>query len=401
MREVCLINNVLLIAEGRIATVQLLESTLAHLVAQGEISLSTLLEKDVKSEHFSAGTLPVLVRTCTQDSVKLAKTLRRHGVPYAFYIDDNFWKMDASTTLGAYYSDPVVQRRLDFVTRHAHIVIASTPLLTDFVRQFNANTVHLDAAHDFTLIPELPPLPEHAGQIRFGFAGSAYRGVDVEALEAEIVALLDSDARLEFEVIGAQVALGDHPRIRVWGYLDSYEEYVALQRSREWHFALAPLGDGEAKRYKTDVKYREYGAQGIPAIYQDAPPYETVRDQHTGLLAGKARSWTDAMSMFIADAELRASVRAAARKDVEQRYGADRVAPLWLAALRSVPWRALSDTERAQLLADIDKGPPRASVIRARFWALWRFARVEAAREGVAQVARRTVRFIWRRVRRR
>ena len=76
-------------------------------------------------------------------------------------------------------------------------------------------------------------------------------------------------------------------------------------------------------------------------------------------------------------------------------------APLWLAALRSVPWRALSDTERAQLLADIDKGPSRASVMRARLWALWRFARVEAAREGVAPVARRTVRFIWRRVRRR
>src|SRR5690606_23668458 len=109
--------------------------------------------------------------------------------------DDNFWKLDPSTAIGKYYRSRAVQKRLTFVLSNAHLVIASTPLLAEYVRRYNQQVVQLDAAHNFSAVPSLPATEEMKETVRFGFAASAYRGVDLDPLLPEILKLLDANPR--------------------------------------------------------------------------------------------------------------------------------------------------------------------------------------------------------------
>ena len=58
-----------------------------------------------------------------------------------------------------------------------------------------------------------------------------------------------------------------------------------MRQSLRWDFAIAPLEDDPFTRCKSDLKYLDYGALAIPAVFSDVRPYcETVRHRETGLV---------------------------------------------------------------------------------------------------------------------
>src|SRR5664279_4489243 len=96
--------DVLMIAEHRTATVSLLEQLLAHLEATTSLTTRTRLLHELRAADFTPGTFPLVVRSCNPSASRLAKTLRRHGVAYGFYLDDNFWLLDPETAIGRHYA---------------------------------------------------------------------------------------------------------------------------------------------------------------------------------------------------------------------------------------------------------------------------------------------------------
>jgi hypothetical protein len=94
---------------------------------------------------------------------------------------------------------------------------------------------------------------------------------------------------------------------------------------------LAPMADVPANLYKTNNKYREYGAMHIAGIYTNTSPYkESVSDGVTGLLVEhSANAWRHALEQLIRDKELRDRIADAAYADVRTRYAQDVVAEQW------------------------------------------------------------------------
>jgi glycosyltransferase involved in cell wall biosynthesis len=397
-------SDVLMIAEHRTATVSLLEQLLAHLQSTTSLRTRTRLLHELRATHLTSETYPFIVRSCNPSAHRLAKTLRRHGVAYGFYLDDNFWLLDPETPLGRHYAARGTRRRLDAIVRHASPVITATALLRDFVRTtLNEDAIQLDAFFDLSLIPDLPPAPRSHRITRGGFAGSTSRVGDLVDVFADVLRTLDAHDDVEFEVIGADDGAlpVHHPRLRTFPHLPSYEEYVAFQRSREWDFALAPLGSSASNLYKTDNKYREYAAQGIPGVYQDSPAYDAVRDGSTGLLAGATRSWHDAMERYIADPELRARIRRDARQDVEKRCSLAVVAPQWERFFDSAP----SAGQEPGRMEAITRALARQSSLSARaglrIRQLVANALEELSERGLRSTVKRTARFVGKRVSRR
>ncbi len=386
--------EVLLISEAPIATVQLLEQVLEAVAATTSLRTRSTTLADLTADDFTPTTFPLLVRTADLAAHRLVRELRRQSIPYGFYLDDNFWLLDPDTEIGRYYAGRALRQRLEQIVRGAHTVIASTPLLRDYVRRFNRATIQLESFFDFSLVPELPSVQRTRATVRGGFAASAHRGSDLEPVLADIVSALQAHPELEFEIIGVDDdALARHPRIRTFAYLDSYAEYSRFQRRRAWDFGLAPLGGALSNLYKTDNKFREYAAHGIPGIYQDLPPYAAVRDGETGLLAGGTRTWRDAIELYVSDPALRERVRVAARADAEDRCSLDKIAPLWAEFFESAPE---AGPTVASLRARLRRRRRPHEVSRARLLVAYGLER--AREQGILATGLQTVRFVARRV---
>jgi len=389
--------DVLMIAEHRTATVSLLEQLLAHLEATTSLTTRTRLLHELRAADFTSGTYPLVVRSCSPSAGRLTRTLGRHGVAYGFYLDDNFWLLDPETAIGRHYAARGTRRRLDSIVRHASPVITATALLREYVRAtLGADATQLDSFFDFTLIPKLPPAPPSRPFVRGGFAGSTSRVGDLVDIVADVIRVLDAHPNVEFEIIGVdEGALPvHHPRLRTFPHVPSYAEYVAFQRSREWDFALAPLGSAASNLYKTDNKYREYAAQGIPGVYQDAPAYDAVRDGETGLRVGEAQSWRDAIERYVADPGLRARVRRDARRDVEERCSLAVVAPHWERFFVSAPRAGEAPGQFDGFVRALSRqaSAPSRAALRAR--ELVANAREELSERGPRAAAKRTGRFV-------
>jgi GT2 family glycosyltransferase/glycosyltransferase involved in cell wall biosynthesis len=97
----------------------------------------------------------------------------------------------------------------------------------------------------------------------------------------------------------------------------AYPDFVPWlrSRSRDWTIAVAPLRDAPFNRNKSDLKYLEYAALGLPAIYSDVVPYrDSVRHEVTGLLTeNSTAAWSAAILRLASDADLRARLAGEAR----------------------------------------------------------------------------------------
>jgi GT2 family glycosyltransferase len=97
----------------------------------------------------------------------------------------------------------------------------------------------------------------------------------------------------------------------------AYPDFVPWLRSRshDWTIAVAPLRDAPFNRNKSDLKYLEYAALGLPAIYSDVVPYrDSVRHEVTGLLTeNSTAAWSAAILRLASDADLRTRLAGEAR----------------------------------------------------------------------------------------
>ena len=97
-------------------------------------------------------------------------------------------------------------------------------------------------------------------------------------------------------------------------HADAYPNFVPWMRQNlRWDVAIAPLEDDAFTSCKSDLKYLDYGALGIPGVFSDVRPYrDTVRHGETGLLAANdEKAWADALEEIVGDAALRARLAGA------------------------------------------------------------------------------------------
>ncbi|CAB3732774.1 hypothetical protein LMG22037_05738 [Paraburkholderia phenoliruptrix] len=325
--------NIKLVIEGDIPTNQIIERLLVEAVGTVGTVEKLLLSEFTPSTLFDGG-LVIMSRTASPASLPMIEWMKAHNVPFAYYVDDNFWELEGDTPLVQFYKSAPVQHTLDLTVRDAKTVIVNAPRLGEYIksRYPGADITLLNAPFDFSLVEEVPCPDRSVQEVRIGFAGSVTRAADfVEILPAlrYVRDRYPNDTLTFFgycppELIGSE-------RVTYVPHVSNYSEFIKLKASHRLDIGLAPMAASSANLYKTNNKYREYGALGIAGVYTNTSPYaECVADGETGLLVSHSvEAWRDALERLVVDRELRARIAVAAYEDVKTNYSQKVVALQW------------------------------------------------------------------------
>lgn len=327
--EMIIAPEILLVAEADIATTQIIEQIVGACAPHGVTYRKKLLS-ELDTDDFAPNTLPLFLRCADPQALTWIRALVTSDRAYAYYIDDNFWRITGSTPIADYYRHPLVRASLEFSIKHARMVITSSQELARFLSRFTNRLSVLPAPFDFSLVENLSA--PHTDEIRIGFAGSTSRSDDLELIAPILGPTLDMFPSAVFEFAGVMprgISVGE--RVRFFPYDGDYARYVRFQRRRGWAVGLAPLLDHEANRCKTDNKYREYGGCGIAGIFSDIPPYRNVVEHGvTGLVVENSEAaWRGAINRLISRPDERARIADQAHRDVKLRCDLNRVAAEW------------------------------------------------------------------------
>ncbi len=314
----------LLIADGDIPTTDMIARVIREAFGEVEIVYPSTLPNVHLDDR-----VVIISRLCLPALSWLPEYLKQRGVVYNYFLDDNFFELDVQydPQNGAFFAHPATRECLArFINCANRVIVMSEVLAADLQRRFPAIEVHAIAAPiDLALIDSQRSVQESASREKFRVGYPSTRRTNVSELVTEIVmnALARYGDQIEFEFIGwIPDALINVQGACLFPAVNGYEVYAATVMSRRWDAALAPLMHSNFENCKTNLKYREYAAFGIPGIYSNVPLFAScVQSGRTGLLAdNRADDWLRAIEQLRGDVALRHAVARAAREDVERHH---------------------------------------------------------------------------------
>ncbi len=269
---------------------------------------------------------------------------RSEGKPVIFDIDDLIFELPADhpDRLNGYYEDSLVDMLRGLVDADA--VTVSTEPLRAYYRAFNDNIVVLPNYLDGQVWRNLP-LQRHRDAaahepVVIGYMGGESHLRDLEYIEPVLRRLAERYGKnliLRFyggKPPAALVESFDLCPVE-WLPLDSkdYRRFAELFAQARCDIAIAPLVDNPFNRCKSPIKFLEYSALSLPAVYSNIPPYsEVVSDGVTGLLAHTSDEWEQHLRELIDVPELRHKLGDNAFADIEQNWLLEDHAEQWRAA---------------------------------------------------------------------
>ena len=302
---------------------------LSHPSLTGDIALThgTRLPADGALDAVIVERLPhVSPELALAESERLTCELETRGIPYIYATDDNLLDLGGRRPWEA-APDREARAAVRLLARRAAGIIVSTEALRERMENLNPRVVTIPNFLDERLFGPATGPKLANDQVVIGYMGTRTHDADLRmilrplrdllgrargSVRLEVVGVVD-DASLTAYFDALPVSRLDpgadeaYPRFPGW-----------MRRSLRWDFAVAPLSDEPFERCKSDLKYLDYAALGIPALFSDVRPYrQAVRHRETGLLVpNRPDAWTEAFEEAAGDRSLRVRLARAASDEV-------------------------------------------------------------------------------------
>jgi len=302
---------------------------------------------------------------CEQDAIQLVAEVRRRGATLIYTLDDNLLDLGLDEE-----GDAVTEatlRATRYFIKAADGLIVSTPALGKRMAALNSKVVVVPNALDERLFKPQARTIARSGScadgaaagdslIRIGYMGTLTHAHDLQIVVEPLRKLLFRYAdRVRFEILG--VSSGQDQIKRMFGpvvkFLEPaggarYERFSHWLRANvHWDIGLAPLSARSFNRYKSDIKYLDYGVMGIPGIFSNVGPYPaTVRSGVNGMVVeNDVEEWYRAMEALVLDEDLRRRLAACAYEHVVTERTLDARAGDWIRAINDIRLHAKLSTK--------------------------------------------------------
>lgn len=231
-----------------------------------------------------------------------------------FEIDDDLFHVHPSNAR-AYnmYSNHLVQARLARNAAVAKAVFVSTEPLAEVMRQHNDRVFVLPNCVVQRLIDETTYHCDDTFVV--GWAGSGTHALDFGEIAGALHSFQRRHPAALFHTIGGNYLQGvgiNKYKVKVTKWKTNVWDYY---KSINFDVCVIPLANDVFNHCKSDIKFVEMAALGIPVIASDVGPYRaSIVHGKTGFLASRRGDWSHYLNMLAADPGLRAEISANAKQ---------------------------------------------------------------------------------------
>ena len=141
-------------------------------------------------------------------------------------------------------------------------------------------------------------------RLTIGWAGGSSHFQDFAAVKSDLKTFLRRNPDVDMHFIGENYGeLVGRPDARYTGWSANLVDYLS---KLDFDIGLAPLAYHRFNRSKSDLKFLEYSALGIPVVASDFGPYgESVIHGVTGFLVKHPHEWSRYLRDLVNDDDMR------------------------------------------------------------------------------------------------
>lgn len=240
---------------------------------------------------------------------------RRGDTKLVFEVDDDLFNTHHTSKIShAFFSRPEIQDNLRANIEVADLVTVTTEHLAEQLAPLNRNVTVLPNCIPAALLDVNPP---HADdKVTIGWAGGHTHAIDWRGPAEHVARFVRRNPNTELHLMGWKPdllwSLTPPQRRRYTDWIDDVED---LHRSIDFHLGVIPLWDNVFNRSKSDLKFLELAALGIPAVCSNVGPYSiSVQHGQTGMLVSRPNEWNSHLRDLAQDECLRKATGESARK---------------------------------------------------------------------------------------
>lgn len=258
----------------------------------------------------------------------VVKICKEKNISLIYEIDDDLLNIEQSHPEYEFYSSR--SNSVLYMLENADLITVSTEELRNRYEKYNKNIRVIRNALDENLWCKKSN-KKSTDSIKIGYIGSFTHDNDLLIIKDAIInskkKYAKRNIKIDFYVIGIMKSSDKEPWINTINIPNNkkvYPEFVKwLKEIVDFDFALAPLADNNINKSKSELKYLEYTALGLPGIYSDNGPFsKVISNEKNGLLVNNnsTKIWEEQISKLIENKLLYNKILDNATKDIKQNY---------------------------------------------------------------------------------
>lgn len=271
-------------------------------------------------------------------AMRLVRYAKENGIAVVFDNDDNLAAVPKNNSSYKEYGGAVgtrVQQTINKIIAVADLVTSPSAMLCEHYRERGAAHVQMIENYVRDELPGIPAQPE-AGSVRIGWLAGAEHHLDVERvpIRAALERLLDAQPTARVTSIGVGLGIRDerYRHVRRMDFVQLPSEMLTFD------IGIAPLADIPFNHGRSNLKVKEYSAQGIPWLASPIGPYVGLGEKQGGRLVPDD-GWFAALDRLASkERERRKLAKRAQKWGAEQTVG--RNGEVWEQALERAVARA-------------------------------------------------------------
>jgi glycosyltransferase involved in cell wall biosynthesis len=246
-------------------------------------------------------------------------------------VDDDVYHVPADHPASAYLSPgsellKISEKQLQL----SDGLIVSTEYLKRAYKEQNKKIHIVPNALDFDLW-KFKPTKKKRKFINIGYVGGQQHTRDLKILNKVIPPILDKYKKVQFTIWGGDPkVIPERERVIKHFTFAPVLDYPGELAKMNYDIGIAPLVDNYLNRSKSNLRWLEYSALGIPTV---ASPIEPFNQASPIFIAKKPDEWIEMLSHLIENEEVRKTVGHEARLKVQERYDIKNVAAKYYSTL--------------------------------------------------------------------